>query len=227
MLKTELPTIERYRKIVDDVPRAEKIINKVTETFGKYLTINEEVTTKSEKYLIDVLYLYFIKKVPDYFWEIPASSSGKYHPTFDNVKGGLINHTIMCCEIALELFRLDMFNCDIQDGSFLNILIALIIHDSFKSGYTDTKHTIYAHPSIAADEFFDTFNWYLKNYDEINNNTITGGAKIDLTQTVKEISSLIQTHMGQWFRDVPTTSEQKFVHLCDYIASRKFFDFFK
>ena len=26
MLKTELPTIERYRKIVDDVPRAEKFL---------------------------------------------------------------------------------------------------------------------------------------------------------------------------------------------------------
>ena len=60
MAINELPTIEKYRSILGDIPRAEYIINKVTETFGKYLIpyIDEN---GSDVYLIDVLYLYFIK----------------------------------------------------------------------------------------------------------------------------------------------------------------------
>nr|DAT96474.1 MAG TPA: putative cytosolic protein [Bacteriophage sp.] len=224
MAINELPTIEKYRSILGDIPRAEYIINKVTETFGKYLIpyIDEN---GSDVYLIDVLYLYFIKKVPDYFWTVPASSSGKYHPSFDNVEGGLVNHTCMNCEVALELFRLKMFE-DITTHE-LEVIIALIIHDLFKNGYGDDfNYTIFAHPSIAADEFCDTLNWYLKQTIK-GNKTLTSGKELELRETVDFISSSVQTHMGQWGRVKPSTSIQNFVHLCDYIASRKFFDIYK
>ena len=34
-----------------------------------------------------------IEKLPDYFFEIPASSTGKYHPEYATGKGGLLRHT--------------------------------------------------------------------------------------------------------------------------------------
>ena len=45
----------------------------------------------------------------------------------------------------------------------------------------------------------------------------------------REISKLVATHMGQWNTNskskvvlpLPETAEQKFVHMCDYLASRK------
>lgn len=223
MAISELPTIEKYRTILGDIPRSEYIINKVTETFGKYLTPYMNIYGSDE--LIDVLYLYFIKRVPDYFWTIPASSSGKYHPSFDNVEGGLVNHTCMNCEVASELFRLKMFE-DITTHE-LEVVIALIIHDSFKNGYGDDfNYTIFAHPSIAADEFCDTLNWYLKqNIKE--RLPLTSGRESNLRESVEFISGLVQTHMGTWGRIKPSTSAQNFVHLCDYIASRKFFDIYK
>ena len=44
------------------------------------------------------------------------------------------------------------------------------------------------------------------------------------------MSESISSHMGQWNTDrkssvvlpLPTTKYQKFVHLCDYLSSRKF-----
>ena len=34
-----------------------------------------------------------INILPDYFYEVPASSTGKYHPSFALNKGGLLRHT--------------------------------------------------------------------------------------------------------------------------------------
>ena len=47
---------------------------------------------------------------------------------------------------------------------------------------------------------------------------------------VENIAGMIRSHMGQWNADAsgreflpkPETKEQKFVHQCDYLASRKF-----
>ena len=36
---------------------------------------------------------YLIKLLPEYFFTIPASSSGKYHPKFANTVSGLVKHT--------------------------------------------------------------------------------------------------------------------------------------
>lgn len=42
---------------------------------------------------------------------------------------------------------------------------------------------------------------------------------------VKEVVPLIETHMGQWDQfgklPQPRSTREKFVHLCDYIASRR------
>lgn len=34
-----------------------------------------------------------LSEVPNYFFEIPASSTGKYHPDYALGKGGLVRHT--------------------------------------------------------------------------------------------------------------------------------------
>ena len=41
------------------------------------------------KFIID----YLDNECPSYFWEIGASSSGKYHPKFSQGEGGLVRHT--------------------------------------------------------------------------------------------------------------------------------------
>lgn len=189
----------------------ENIVDKVDEAFGEYFVCSSEEEEDWGYYnLKTLLYLYFILKVPEYFWTVPASSSGKYHPTFALGDGGLVRHTQMACEIAKEMFRLDKYgSCDP-----LHIMFALIVHDTFKSGHVDTGKTTYSHQSIAADELWDLHNRLSK--DQL----------ICMSDDVNCICSLVQTHMGSWSRTPPTTKEQFLVHLCDYIASRKYFDKF-
>ena len=44
-----------------------------------------------------------IELLPDYFFEVPASSTGKYHPKFASGEGGLVRHTKAAVRIAHEL----------------------------------------------------------------------------------------------------------------------------
>ena len=50
---------------------------------------------------------------------------------------------------------------------------------------------------------------------------------------IRKMCSMIESHMGEWNTDpytkeeilpIPRTAEQRFVHMCDYLASRKFLD---
>ena len=46
-----------------------------------------------------------LNMLPDYFFEIPASSSGKYHPVFSLGEGGLVRHVKVAMRILEEMFK--------------------------------------------------------------------------------------------------------------------------
>ena len=53
---------------------------------------NKEYTyIKDNKIRDDLKYL--VSNLPDYFFEIEASSTGKYHPKFASGEHGLVRHT--------------------------------------------------------------------------------------------------------------------------------------
>ena len=85
--------------------------------------------------LKDFFNIYTDEIIPDYFFEIPASSSGKYHPKISLGNGGVVRHTVFAVDLALELFRVYNFT-DIEKDI---IVISLAIHDTFKSGITNEK----------------------------------------------------------------------------------------
>lgn len=155
-----------------------------------------------------------LEKVPEYFWKIGASSSTKYHPSYQLGEGGLLRHTEAMCFIAKDLFRAGMFNFTPREQDL--ILIAIIFHDAFKNGNVDSGHTVPEHPILAAD--FIRFNPDSYSY-------LT-------SEEINLISDGIETHMGRWNTDrenneimaKPVTEYQKFIHLCDYIGSRRYLD---
>ena len=155
--------------------------------------------------------------LPDYFWEVPASSTGKYHPNYSLGVEGLKRHVQGAMRIAIELFRCEAcFNLTEDDMD--NILIAIALHDGFKSGtqeeYMKNKYTKHTHPILSAKYVQEM---YEKHPDLISK------------EDAIEISKLIASHMGKWnvsnFSDVvlpiPSTSAEKFVHLVDFLGSRK------
>lgn len=157
-----------------------------------------------------------IESLPDYFFEIPASSTQKYHPKYACQVGGLVLHTKAAIRIAIELFRLDMFKYDDEQKDL--IISALILHDGAKSGIPQQKYTLTEHPLIISN--------YIKSNNEIN--------KILNQEQLQLLTECIETHMGQWNYEYKTKKEvlpkpskgiHNFVHICDYLASRKCLEF--
>jgi len=157
-----------------------------------------------------------LNKLPEYFFSIPASSTGKFHPSYALGDGGLIRHTQAAVRIAVELFRIDLFKYTEDEKDM--IISSLILHDGCKSGLNHSKYTVTEHPLVVAK--------FIKNDDELIES-------LD-KNTLNIITGCIESHMGQWTKDFktkkdvlprPKTKIQNFVHWCDYLASRKCLEF--
>lgn len=154
--------------------------------------------------------------LPDYFFTIAASSTGKYHPDFAAGDGGLVRHTKVAVRIAYELLNNDTVGWKFPDRDKDLIIMALVMHDGLKCGLEHSKYTKFDHPLLVS-------HYIMKNKDKVS-------MPID---DLRKMCSLIESHMGQWNYDnykkmevlpKPKTAEQRFVHMCDYLASRKFID---
>ena len=152
-----------------------------------------------------------LNEAPEYFFEVAASSTGKYHPEYSLGEGGLVRHTQAATRIAYELFRTDLYpyNSDQQDI----ILASLILHDSRKLGNNGSKFTVVEHPLLAAEAVRKSKGVISPEYRET-------------------IAKNIETHMGNFNKDYrtgrevlprPSTGMQKFVHQCDYLRVKKMF----
>jgi len=185
---------------------------------------NKSIFEKELNLISNERYRNFISKcldnVPEYFWRIPASSSGKYHPKADLGKGGLIRHTKACIQVGLDLVRSEIFEKDIDVVRDL-VIGSLLLHDCIKSGFEHSGHTEFLHPIYASD-FIN--NIYEKESDAYINE--------DLLNCMSLTVMCIRSHMGKWCIDdktgktlpVPINELNKLVHLADYIASRKYID---
>lgn len=150
--------------------------------------------------------------LPDYYFREPASSTGKYHPRFSLGEGGLVRHVKCAVKYAVELFNIYKFDSHTKDL----IIFALIIHDGVKKGIVETRYTKFNHPLLIAD--------FIKNNAD----------KMKLTEDeTAMLSGLVASHMGKWNTNdyepgiilpLPKTPEEKFVHMCDFLSSRKFID---
>ena len=154
-----------------------------------------------------------LNELPDYFYEIPASSTGKYHPKFALGEGGLVRHTKVAVRIAYEIIKTQSIGNVFTDDEKDLILISLMLHDGLKEGFPKEKYTKFDHPILAAN--------FVK--DKANLTELT-------SEEVKLISTNISSHMGEWNKSdysnitlpLPKNKYQKMVHMCDLLASRKF-----
>jgi HD superfamily phosphohydrolase YqeK len=150
---------------------------------------------------------------PDYFFTVPASSSGKYHPYFAREECGLVKHTR--CVVFYAECNAESFNFDEHEKDLL--IIAAVLHDIKKQGNENRgKHTVWEHPELASNYVLDL---YKENKDLIS--------KTD----ANKISNAILCHMGKWAHNkefvknkkqfpLPNTLFENALQSADYIASR-------
>ena len=50
-----------------------------------------------------------VNALPEYFYSVPASSTGKYHPAYATGEGGLVRHTKAAVMFAHELLVLEFW----------------------------------------------------------------------------------------------------------------------
>lgn len=156
--------------------------------------------------------IYMINKLPDYFFTIPAASTGKYHPTYAQGEGGLLRHSKAAMRIGYELLSNPAIGDKYTDLEKDLMLMALLLHDGLKLGLPQEKYTRFDHPILMA-------NFVLEEADNLEVSKVEA----------KFVADVIKTHMGVWTTDYngneilekPRTKYQSFVHMCDYLASRK------
>lgn len=150
-----------------------------------------------------------LEHAPLYFWVIPSSSSGKYHPPFSQGLGGLVRHTFAVMYLAHEFsgtFELKPFEKAVA-------VTAAAIHDMCKYGLSYDPMYFGVHECLVRVKIGPK------------------GEKLShlLHQEVLEtILSAVESHngsfvSGSWtaFRRPPEGPISQVLHLADYAASRK------
>lgn len=152
--------------------------------------------------------------LPDYIWHVGASSTGKYHPAYSLGEGGLMRHQMAVVRFLNYFFELEQY-ATIGSRKFDLMRVAGLVHDGRKSGeqsdYEKSKYIKFDHPIQMANVIRSYDGQYL-NHDEL-----------------EFIAHCIESHMGGWNTDKtssvvlpkPEDVYQHFVHLADYLASRK------
>lgn len=156
-----------------------------------------------------------VEGLPNYIWEVGASSTGKYHPAYSLGVGGLMRHQIAVVRFLNYFFDLEQYNTKFTSREMDLMRVAGLCHDGRKSGeqvdYERSKFTKFDHPLQMANVIRSYDGQYL-NHDEL-----------------EFCAHCIESHMGQWSTDKkssvvlpkPMDEYQQFVHLADYLASRK------
>lgn len=156
-----------------------------------------------------------IEGLPNYIWEVGASSTGKYHPAYSLGLGGLMRHQIAVVRFLNYFFELEQYNTKFTSREMDLMRVAGLVHDGRKSGeqadYEKSKFTKFDHPLQMANIIRSYDGQYL-NHDEL-----------------EFMAHCIESHMGQWNTEKksstvlpkPIDEYQYFVHLADYLASRK------
>ena len=159
----------------------------------------------------------FFKKaitlVPDYFFEVPAASSGKFHSVLECGFGGLVYHTRSVAKVASYLVNLQQYKSKLNEVERDCVICASLLHDCIKHDWENkTGFSVHQHPVLAAE--------FVKTDERLD------GIVSDEIRAM--IGDAIASHSGEWTTSKrskiilpsPQTLVQELTHLSDYIASR-------
>lgn len=154
-----------------------------------------------------------VATIPEYWYHVWASSTGKFHPAYTVCDGGLAKHTVALIRILNHIFGVESISTQFTSRERDLLRVAGIMHDTRKSGnqedYERSKWSRFDHPLQAAA--------VIREIDGLPKDEI------------ELIAHTIESHMGAWNTDKrssivlpkPEDKYQIILHLADYLASRK------
>lgn len=178
---------ERVDRILNSLHSEEELVRRLPEIDAIY-----------EPELRQVVIDTFLDGCPEYFWEKPTSSTGKYHSDDECGKHGNWLHTKRVFAQYANLSESYLEAHEITEWEREAGKAAALIHDMMKYGYPsqDREHTTSEHDVLAADVARHI-----------------GGAP-------NEIYLLIHSHMGPWGEGMtPENDRQWLLHHADKAAS--------
>jgi hypothetical protein len=151
--------------------------------------------------------------IPDYWYDVPASSSGKYH-NFDCVgEHGLFIHSWRTKEFMNHILTIEQYKDKFSPEERDCLRIGAFVHDGEKQGNGEGKHTVFEHPILMSNTILS----YKGKIDNVDDSIIELMAKA------------VASHTGEWNTSKrskielpkPQSLAEELLHLCDYLASRK------
>ena len=151
---------------------------------------------------------------PDYFYCIPASTSGKYHAEYELGLGGLYRHSLGVARFMHHFLSIEQYTREFTERAQDLLILGCCFHDVLKCGTNGSSFTVQDHP-LQGSAYVREQNIKLKcSLSE---------------EEIEFICDNISSHMGQWntsksgkeILPKPTTLAQELTHLADMLASRK------
>lgn len=155
-----------------------------------------------------------IKLIPDYIFDIPSSTSGKFHNATQCQRHGQIYHIIMFEEILNYLLALkcnqEKFKSPRQRDAMRCVAF---FHDAHKTN--GTQFTVHDHPMIAGAWVRETL------------------VEHDIDHAAKEaIARMVERHSGEFTSSKrssvilpePENEMERMIHMCDILSSRSNID---
>lgn len=172
-----------------------------------------------EKFETEEMRLYcedMVEQIPDYIFEIPSSTSGKYHNQTQCLPHGQIYHIIMFAEVMNYRLGLKGNKTKFKYPTQRDAMRCIpFFHDALKCGIKESPFSVHNHPMLAGQ-------WVRE-------------AKVehDIGSELKEtIARMCERHSGEWTTSKkmklvlpePENEMELFVHECDYLSSRSNID---
>lgn len=172
-----------------------------------------------EKFETEEMRLYcedMIAAIPEYIFEMPSSTSGKFHNATQCEPHGQIYHIVMFAEImnyrlALKGNREKFNSPELRDA----MRCTPFLHDAIKNGWNGSPFTVHKHPLLAGQWVRET------------------KVEHDISDDIKEIiARMVERHSGEFTTSAknktvlpePENEMELFVHECDYLSSRSNID---
>ncbi|WP_226042729.1 HD domain-containing protein [Natrinema sp. DC36] len=135
-------------------------------------------------------------QAPDYFWTVPASSSGYHHPACRGERG-LWAHTLMLSTVVDRLADTYVEQGLIEKSEVPLAHAAVVLHDQRKNGDPANPE-----PKSTQDH-------------ELRMARVIRNSELDV-----RVADAVESHMGAWYADTqPETPLDQLVHTADMVAS--------